>query len=286
MNYFFTNSLPDAGTGNKLFVYFLGKILSNLYNIPYYHIAIPELKIEENKIDDKNKNNFKNIDVYNIIPQNEFNKNINYRIIYNFIPTIENYKIFKNYISICKDAYKIRKKNFNNEDLVYHFRAGDYFFDNNHYLLNGDKLEKLLKSIKYNKLYVVTNLTKKTEWNMDDYLEYRKIYLKKGFHASPYHISICVQPNKYQEVLDHINSIIYVCNKYNCTWISESVYEDFNTIRNFNKIIVNVSTLSWWAAVLSDANEVYVPEKWKYKKGIKNKNLAQIDLPGWHQVDL
>ena len=28
MNYFFTNSFPNAGSGNKLFVYFLGNILS------------------------------------------------------------------------------------------------------------------------------------------------------------------------------------------------------------------------------------------------------------------
>ena len=120
---------------------------------------------------------------------------------------------------------------------------------------------------------------------MDDYLSYRKKYLIYGEHTTPMFEHKCVQPNQFQEVLDHINSVINICNKYNCTWISESIYEDFNTIRNFNKIIINVSTLSWWAAVLSNAEEVYVPKRWKYKKK-NNKNLAQIDLPGWHQVDL
>lgn len=51
------------------------------------------------------------------------------------------------------------------------------------------------------------------------------------------------------------------------------------------KIIINVSTFSWWAAVLSNAEEVYVPSKWKWKKK-DNKNLPDINLNGWNKVDL
>jgi hypothetical protein len=285
MNYFFTSEFPDAGSGNKLFVYFLGIILSNIHNLPYYHPEIPEMKINENPIKINNLKNYTTNDLSTLFNSKFIDKNLNYNILYTFTPTIEKYDFFKNYINLCKNSYPIKKKNINQEDLVYHFRAGDYFFDGNHYLLNGDKLETLLKNIQYKNFYVVTNLTKKTEWYMDEYKNYRETYLKNGIHAEPYPEHKCVQPNQFQEVLDHINSVINICNKYNCTWISESVYEDFNTIRNFNKIIINVSTLSWWAAVLSNAEEVYVPKRWKYKKN-NNKNLAQIDLPGWHQVDL
>lgn len=286
MNYLFTSHFPDAGSGNKLFVYFLGIILSHIHQIPYYHPDVPEMKIKANPII-KNDLKIHNITNFsNIFDSNFIEKTLNYNLLYQFSPTIEDYTLFKNHISLCKDIYPINKKNINKNDLVYHFRAGDYFFDHNHYLLNGDKLENVLKTIQYEKLYIVTNLIKKTEWNMDDYINYRNKYLKTGIHTTPYPEKVCVQPHQFQEVLDHINSVINVCNKYNCIWISESVYEDFNTIRSFNKIIINVSTLSWWAAVLSNAEEVYVPKRWKYNKGKTNKNLAQIDLPGWHQVDL
>ena len=256
MNYFFTKYFPNAGSGNKLFVYFLGCILSNIYNIPYYHPGIPEMKISPNSI--KNNNNLKihfENNCHKLFDKKLFNKNINYELKYKANPTIEDYTLFKNYVNICKNSYPINKKNIDQEDLVYHFRAGDYFFVSNHYLLNGDKLETLIKNIQYKQFYVVTNLTKKSEWNMNDYLDYRKKYLINGIHTKPCAENDCVQEPQFQEVLDHINSVISVCNKYNCIWISESVYEDFNTIRNFNKIIINVSTLSWWAAVLSNAKE-------------------------------
>jgi hypothetical protein len=286
MNYIYTSEFPDAGSGNKLFVFFFGNILSNKYKIPYFHPGIPELNIEANQ--QNIYNDYKSFivkDFFRIMNGLDFSKNINYNILYSFNPTIEDYRLFKDNISLCNSIYPISSKNYNSNDIVYHFRAGDYFFDNNHYLLNGCKLEFLLQNIHYDRLYVVTNLTKKKEWSMDDYLKYREKYLVHGTHATPYLEHQCVQPDKFQEVLDHINSVIKVCNDRNCTWISESVSEDFNTLRNFNRIIINASTLSWWAAVLSDASEVYVPQKWKYKKR-NNKNLPNIGLPGWKKVDL
>ena len=288
MNYIYTSEFPDAGSGNKLFVFSFGSILSHIYKIPYFHPGIPEMKINPNFINIDNK--FKNIQIVNFLDflnakKTNYNCKKNYNVIYSFTPTIEDYRLFKSYIPFCKTIYPFKRKKYNNKDLVYHFRAGDYLVCNNHYLLNGDKLESLLQQIDFDNLYIVTNLTKKTEWNMVDYISYRNNYLVHGEHATPFQENQCVQPDKFQEVLDHVNSVINVCNKYKCNWISESVYEDFNTIRSFKKIIINVSTLSWWAAVLSDADEVYVPEKWKYKK-IKNKNLPNIDLPGWKRVDL
>tara|TARA_B100001142_G_scaffold329908_1_gene395041 strand:+ start:1703 stop:2563 length:861 start_codon:yes stop_codon:yes gene_type:complete len=286
MNYIFTSEFPDAGSGNKLFVFFLGKILSKKYSIPYFYPGIPELNIKGNEKNIHNDyENFIVKDFFNMMNGLDFHENINYNILYSFNPTIEDYRLFKENISLCKSIYPLYSKPYDSNDIVYHFRAGDYFFDNNHYLLNGWKLEKLLEHVEYNQLYIVTNLTKKNTWSMDDYLRYREKYLVHGIHATPYLEHQCVQPDKFQEVLDHINSVIKVCNDRNCIWISESVSEDFNTLRNFNKIIINVSTLSWWAAVLSNASEVYVPQRWKYKKK-NNKNLPNIDLPGWKKVDL
>ena len=121
---------------------------------------------------------------------------------------------------------------------------------------------------------------------LEQYKKSRQYYLKNGFHTTPYREENCIQPVKFNEVLNRINGVINVLNKYKCIWISDSVYKDFNYIRNFNKIIIAVSTLSWWAAVLSDAEEVYAPAKWKWYKRKRNKNLPHINLQGWRAVDL
>ena len=284
MNYIYTNYF-EAGSGNQLFVYFYGKIFSNKFNIPYYHPGIPSLNIEPNLLLKKNSLKTKQIK-YFIKELNSLDSNVNYLIQYSFNPTIENFHIFKPYINFLKSIFPIKNNNIDKDDLVYHFRAGDYFFDNNHYLLNGNKLNNVISNITHKQLYVVTNLTKKQPWSLDEYKEYRNEYLKHGEHTKPYKENQCVQPNKFNEVLSHINGVIDVLNKHNCIWISDTVYEDFNMLRNFNKIIINVSTLSWWAAVLSDAKEVYAPVRWKWKKGVKNKNLPNINLSGWTLVEL
>lgn len=281
-NYIYTNAFIN-GTGNQLFVYFYGMIYSKKFNIPYYHPGIKTMNIPPNPI---NKNNLPIKKITNFIQEiDNHSKNFNYNIEYSYNPTIENYHIFKPYVNQIKEILPIKKMYNDREDLVYHFRAGDYLFNTNHYLLNGDKLEKVIKNIKYKQLYVVTNLRKFKLWTIEEYISYRKEYLCIGEHCKPFKESQCVQPPKFQEVLDHINGVINILNKYNCIWISDSVYEDFNSIRNFNKIIINVSTLSWWAAVLSNAEEVYAPQNWKWKK-ITNKNLPNIGLKGWNTVNL
>ena len=274
------------GVGNQLFVYLYGMIFSNKLNIPYYHQGIPNLNIKPNK--SNKKNNYKNKLIKNFIKElnnNNIDKNINYQIEYSVNPTIEDYNIFKPYINYLKSIIPFKKNiNINNNDLVYHLRAGDYLFISNYIYLNSNKLEQLLKKIKYKNLYVVTNLVKKSPLTFDEYIELRKKYFKYGEHEKPLPINNCIQNNEFHKVIETFNNMINLLNKYNCIWISDSVYEDFNFMRSFNKIIINVSTLSWWAAILSDAEEVYAPKNWRYQKK-NNKNLPLIDLKNWHAVD-
>ena len=286
MNYIFTDNF-DQGVGNQLFPYFYGIIFSKLFNVPYFHPGIKSLKIEPNpKLLTKPFSfhlirNFKEQ-----LEKKNYNPNINYQIEYQINPTIEDYRIFKDHIPYLKMKYPIKKINIDKDDLVYHFRAGDNLFTSNYILFNGDKLEQLLKKIKYKNLYVVTNSTQFKAFTLEQYKKSRQYYLKNGFHTTPYREENCIQPVKFNEVLNRINGVINVLNKYKCIWISDSVYKDFNYIRNFNKIIIAVSTLSWWAAVLSDAEEVYAPAKWKWYKRKRNKNLPHINLQGWRAVDL
>jgi len=62
-----------------------------------------------------------------------------------------------------------------------------------------------------------------------------------------------------------------------------SIVEDFNFIRSFDKILFQHGTMGWWAAYLSDAAEVGVYGPWRPWKGVSNKNLSKIPLPGWFQ---
>ena len=170
-------------------------------------------------------------------------------------------------------------------DLVYHLRAGDYLLVSNYEYLNADKLKKLIDKIKYENLYIVTNLKKHQKWTMDDLNNYRKFYLKHGDSGCHYVESRLINQEEMKASLQNLNNLITVLNEHNAIWISDSILNDFNTIKSFNKIIINVSTFSWWAAILSDAKEVYASENWKYLKGERNKNLPFVELENWHAVD-
>ena len=47
---------------------------------------------------------------------------------------------------------------------------------------------------------------------------------------------------------------------------------------------MNTSTFSWWASVLSDATEVYVPMHWKWKKKIIKIFLMLHLKLGYYQI--
>ena len=128
MNFIYTDNF-SAGYGNRLFVYFYGKIFENVHKVNYYHIAIPEMLIETNyKKINNNSRQIKIIKDYNFeLEKNNFNKEINYNIVYQYNPTIEDYKIFKPYVSFLKDIYPIKNIDINKNDLVYHLRAGDFY---------------------------------------------------------------------------------------------------------------------------------------------------------------
>ena len=60
--------------------------------------------------------------------------------------------------------------------------------------------------------------------------------------------------------------------------------QDFNFIRQFNKILFSNSTFSWWAAVLSNAKEVYFNNEWQpnhYNGMIK---LGETNYPNFKGI--
>ena len=47
--------------------------------------------------------------------------------------------------------------------------------------------------------------------------------------------------------------------KYNPIILKGDTLTDFRSLKSFKKIIISQSTFSWWAAFLSDADEVFFP---------------------------
>ena len=288
MNYIYTEHFI-AGEGNQLFVYFYGMIFSNKFNIPYIHPGISSMKIPST-IHLKPNNRCSTKKIVNYIEELEreiIQTNINFILDYGYSPTIENYLIFKPHINFLKDIVgesinPIVEK----DDLVYHFRCGDNIMTKNSIYYDSIKLENLLTSIKYNKLYVVTNLFKHDELTNSDLSNYKTKLLKFGDCGAKYSNNNLIQPQNYNDILNKVNGIINVLKKYNAIWISNSIYEDFKFIQSFNNIIVGISTFSWWAAALSNAENVYVSQNWKFLKGNMNKNLPFADFKGWVTVDL
>jgi len=102
----------------------------------------------------------------------------------------------------------------------------------------------------------------------------------------------CLSQEYYQKVIDlanprevfvvteepYHNFIIEFSKKTGCKVISQSPTKDFAFISSFNKVCMSKSTFSWWAAFLSNAEEVYIP---KASHGIwcwEESREAGIDL--------
>jgi hypothetical protein len=285
MSYIETKNF-HAGEGNRLFVYFYGLIFSSKFNIIYIHPGIPSLNIKSTlHLKKNNRLPFKKIINYKEeLAVCNIDENLNYILDYGYNPTIENYKIFIPYFDFLKKKFPpIIKKNNN---LVFHFRAGDNILTRNYrYIGNSEKIKTLIDNIEYDKLYVVTNLKIHKHWTISDLNNYKEKLLKYGDCGARYTNSGLLDKVDLKESLKNLNSLIDVLNNKNAIWISDTIFNDFNTIRESNKIIIGISTFSWWAAILSNASEVYASKNWKFLKGNRNKNLPFVELDNWKAVD-
>ncbi|MAU37507.1 MAG: hypothetical protein CMD14_09120 [Flavobacteriales bacterium] len=277
-----------AGEGNQLFVYLYGIIISNIFDIPYIHPGIPSLNIL-GTLNKKENNNLKYIKIINyqeFLENNTLDKNYNYILDYGFNPTIEDYKIFLPHIDFLRNYFPKQEVTYKS-DLVYHLRGGDVLLcnGNNYKYFNGEKLKNVIDDIKYERLYVVTNLKKHETWTMKDLLDYKDKLIKYGDCGANYTNDTIINSSQMEESLSNLNGVIKVLNDRNAIWKSDTILNDFNFIRSFDKIMIGVSTYSWWAAILSNAKEVYAPKNWKYLKGDRNKNLPFVELDNWKALD-
>ena len=84
-----------------------------------------------------------------------------------------------------------------------------------------------------------------------------------------------------EESVRYFNELVEGLAAYSPQITQRSVGEDFEFIRSFKNILFEHGTLSWWAAVLSNAEKVGVYGPWRSWKGSQNKNLSKIPLNNW-----
>jgi hypothetical protein len=122
--------------------------------------------------------------------------------------------------NICK--YKTRHEISPTEnDLTLHVRLGDFWNKENNttQIYNPEEIKDIIKSITYDKLYIVCNKPEK-EWEQE--------YLKHFEEFHPIHIN-------------------------------GNLGDDFDFLMKSKKMILSASTVSWMAAYLSNPTEVHIP---------------------------
>lgn len=106
-------------------------------------------------------------------------------------------------------------------DLTIHLRCGDFWDHENNrsQIYHPDMLKEIIKSIKYDKLYIVSN---KVEFSWE---------------------------TEYYKEFDDLNP----------TWINGNLGDDFDFLMKSKKIVTSASSMSYMAAFLGHAEEIHIP---------------------------
>ena len=130
---------------------------------------------------------------------------------------------------VLDDEYKKIKKN--NNDVVIHIRLGDYGPAER---LSFSQYETILKN------YV-------KEWD--------NLYICTDSPSDP----LITQFQKYGAIIHSSCEETWRNGVSPLATPTKTTLEDFSFIMSFNRIVLSVSTFSWWASVLSDASQLFYP---------------------------
>ena len=263
------------GFGNNIFQYTAARLLaeyleSDLMLIPpnknYY--AIPDL--ESLGMDFTQKKIINPIKILDKHYKSCYNKVLKGK---NIILSgyFEDYTIYFDHINTIKTWFP-KSQNRNDNSLTIHMRTGDRLFMKNEFYTKP-RAENYLKAIEkfdFDTLHIVTDMPK---W---DYVTGDELNNMK-FHLNvPQNERVPIE-----ESVRFFNELVDGFKKYNPKIKQRTIVEDFNFIRESDNILFEHGTLSWWAALLSNAKKVGVYGPWRPWKGTKNKNLSKIPLKNW-----
>jgi hypothetical protein len=249
-----------CGVGNRVFQYAYARLFCEKNGHELSHSGIPELEIPANELGKAEINLYR--------PQR----------------FLQDYNLYRDHLDSIKSWECFDPVDCVNEnDLVIHLRAGNRFLAKNaNHTSTAEELGKAIESIEFDKLHVVTNLSKYDEWTLEDINDAINRLKTKGGDGE--------SAKKYREeypflnpedALKYTNSFIDLFKKYDTIWTSSLLKDDFNYLRKFRKILFPRSTFSWWAAVTGVANEVYVYGPWAPHKSKTDGWLGETNYEGW-----
>jgi len=183
----------------------------------------------------------------------------------------EDYRFYINNIDMIRSWFEA-PETCNDNALVLHMRTGDRLFMKNEFYSKprAENYIEAIKQFEFDEFHVVTDMP---EWRLMTASELEAI----KFHLdTPQDKRVPIE-----ESVTYFNELVEGLAQFNPQVVRRTVGEDFNFIRSFKNILFEHGTLSWWAAVLSDAKKVGVYGPWRPWKGATNKNLSQIPLEGW-----
>ena len=152
-----------------------------------------------------------------------------------------------------------------------HYHLRGYWQEAHYYLPNRDKILGFFNekaTAQTDKDNIVMHV------RLDDYKEFGK----GGTVLNPRYYTDCLEYEIFDELFiitdapndDYFNAF----EKYNPIFNYGTEKQDFWFLTQFDRIICGNSCFSWWAAFLSNANKIYMPECW-----IRNSNDIKHDLP-------
>lgn len=273
------------GFGNNLFQYCYGRLLAETHGLDYEHRAIPELGIKEKKVANKpflptvvvNDENYKkllfsNLPSCNLIVNGYF----------------EDYKIIEPHLNKIRNWFD-KVPITNKSDVILHLRLQNRLIQEAHNKnhITADSIRKVLESMEFRRLHIVTDAKKWETYSSQDIIEIQE-EIRIGPNPTPSWVPT-------QQSLEYVNHLIdgladlqpvVHCNGADTIkgsgGLRGSFIDDFNLIRSFDKVIIHNSTFSWWAATLSGASEVAVFNPWKIAKPeYQRRNLGETSFEGW-----
>jgi|688.fasta_scaffold378463_1 hypothetical protein len=150
---------------------------------------------------------------------------------------------------ICNLYIEKIKKYYNIEELItIHIRRGDLAGDQGKYqvLLSPEYYKKLINKLSNDKNKFLI-LSDDLEWCKKEFIGNNIIFCDYSVSSIPAH------------------------------------FIDFGILSKGNKIIMSPSSFSWWAAFLSEAKEIYCPNRW-YGSEYSNFNEQNVRHSSWIQV--
>jgi hypothetical protein len=205
--------------GNNLFQYFAAKIIEKIYGI--------ENKSHCGNVKTLDDNQWEELCLYYMENNTPMEQDCDTFHLHGFFQISNVFNYFRDFLKELVENdptlthLKCDLKEYpGNNDVVIHIRLDDYMHEyHNTEIIHPSYFTNILDNLVYDKLYIVSDHIRH---------EYEHRYIK------------------YFE-------------KYNYIHITGTHIEDFNFIRNSNRIISSSSTFCWIAAFLSNAEEIHVP---------------------------